>query len=145
VYLAQNEVDYLMALEKILINSPTVILGNTPLKYSHQLISTDGRERFYLDIFRASLNLQKYTLQERSRKIIILVRVDMAGAPHTNPDGTRIECPHIHLYKEGYGDKWAFSLDEYPFRNPTDIVTTFEDFLQFCNIIELPEIQRSLV
>ncbi len=75
----------------------------------------------------------------------MLVRVDIGGALHTNPDGEEILCPHIHLYREGFDDKWAFPLADYPFQEPEDIVITFEDFARFCNIIELPSIQRSLV
>ncbi|HEY7442131.1 MAG TPA: hypothetical protein VH701_06920 [Vicinamibacterales bacterium] len=26
------------------------------------------------------------------------------GAPHRNPDDEEIPCPHLHLYREGYGD-----------------------------------------
>ena len=29
-------------------------------------------------------------------------------APHPNPHGTEIPCPHIHIYREDYDDKCAY-------------------------------------
>ncbi len=66
---------------------------------SHKLIGDDGRERFVLDIWRATVRLSKLRYQARGRKVIVLVRLDIDGAPHTNPDGVRIEGSHIHLYR----------------------------------------------
>ena len=122
-----------------------LVLGDIPLGFSRPLISLDGREHFVLDVWRGTLNLKKYKLQERARVVIPLVRVDVGGAPHTNPDDTVVPCPHIHLYREGYDDKWAFPLSEHLFRHPNDVVITFEDFAQFCKILRLPQIQTSMV
>jgi len=76
--------------------------------------------------------------------IVPLVRVDIGGAPHTNPDGATIPCPHIHLFREEFDDKWAFPLSGYPFRDSNDIVITFEDFARYCNITRVPQVQRRL-
>jgi hypothetical protein len=143
VSLTQAEADYLMAMEKRFESDDPLILGDTPLSYVRPLISLDRRERFLLDIWRGRLNLKKYRLQERARSVIVLVRVDAGGAPHTNPDGEIIPCPHIHLYREGFDDKWAYPLANYHFRTSEDIVITLEDFARFCNITGLPPIQRS--
>jgi hypothetical protein len=134
-----------MELEKRFESNERLVLGDTPLDYRRSLISLDGRERFFLDIWRGSLNVQKYRFQERARSVYILVRVDIGGSPHTNPDGRTVPCPHIHIYREGFDDKWAFPLTEYDFSNPNDIIVTLEDFAHFCRIIELPTVQRSLV
>jgi hypothetical protein len=143
--LTQTEADYLMALEKQFATDEVLELGDTPLEFSRALVSLDGREYFIFDVWRGSLNLKKYKLQERARVVIPLVRVDVGGAPHTNPDDTVVPCPHLHLYREGYDDKWAFPLSKYPFREPSDIVITVEDFAQFCKISRLPQIQRRMV
>ncbi len=143
--LTQTEADYLMALAKQFSTDDVLVLGDTPLEYSRDLVSLDGREYFVLDIWRGTLNLKKYKLQERARVIIPLVRVDVGGPLHTNPDGAIIPCPHIHLYREGFDDKWAYPLNDFPFRNPEDIIITFEDFAKLCNIQRLPQIQRSML
>ena len=87
--------------------------------------------------------MSKYRVQERARTVYVLVRVDIGGAPHTNPDGEVVLCPHIHLYKEGFDDKWAYPLNDFPFTNTDDIVITLQEFASFCNILDLPNIQRS--
>lgn len=143
--ITQTEAEYLMKLVKQFETKDTIVLGNTYLKKIHPLISMDGREKFSLDIWHSSFILNKYRFQERARSVIILARVDIGGALHTNPDGVKVLCPHIHLYREGYGDKWAYPLEDYKFQNSNDIVTTFIDFARFCNIVDLPKIQRSLV
>ena len=146
--ITQQEADYLMNLEKRFEKNDTIVLGDTNLKYQHPLISIDGRERFYADIWSKGLIVRKrYTLQERGRSVIVLVRLDIGGSPHTNPDGEMVPCPHMHIYREGFHDKWAFPVNgsDFTFRNLDDIVFTFEDFARFCNITNLPEIQRSLV
>jgi len=74
------------------------------------LISVDGREHFFLDLRRGRVNLRKGTYQTRARKVVILARLDFCGPPHRNPDDEEVGSPHLHLYQEGFGDKWAFPV-----------------------------------
>lgn len=88
--------------------------------------------------------LEKITFQTRARKAVVLVRLDIDGPPHRNPDGEEIGCPHIHLYREGYGDKWAYPLpDELKcvLDNPYNLL---DKFMDYCHIIGKPIIQREL-
>jgi hypothetical protein len=32
------------------------------------------------------------------------MRLDLDGPPHRNPDDQEIPCPHLHIYRAGYGD-----------------------------------------
>jgi hypothetical protein len=64
----------------------------------------------------------------------VLVRLDVDGSPHTNPDGQRFKGTHIHYYREGYDDKWAFPLDPSIFTDTSDIGLTLEQFCSHCNI-----------
>ncbi len=42
-----------------------------------------------------------------------LCRID-AAPYHPNPDGTELrDTPHMHVYREGYGLKWAEPIDWY--------------------------------
>ena len=90
------------------------------------------------------IKLTKATYQNRARSVIILLRLDLDGAPHRNPDDEEIPCPHLHIYKEGYGDKWVIPAPADKFPNTGDLFKTLEDFVQHCNIMNLPRLQNGL-
>jgi hypothetical protein len=83
-------------------------------------------------------------MQNRARQVVVLVRLDLAGPTHRNPDGEEVPCPHLHLYREGYGDKWAKPLPADIFSAPTDLWATLQAFQVFCNITQPPHIERGL-
>ncbi|MBM3303443.1 MAG: hypothetical protein FJY85_26285, partial [Deltaproteobacteria bacterium] len=102
------------------------------------------RENFTLDVSRGKIDLLRGSYQNRSRQVIVLVRLDFGGHPHRNPDGQDIPSPHLHLYREGYGDKWATPVPASVFPDMADLWRLLEDFMAFCNIIEPPLIERGL-
>ena len=108
------------------------------------LTSLDKRESFMLDITRAQIKLTKATYQNRARHAIILMRLDLDGPPHRNPDGTEIPCPHLHMFREGYGDKWAIPAPVGRYTNTLDLFSTVEAFMRHCNVTDLPDIQKVL-
>ena len=142
--LTQQEADALLVLEKYDFSSNEYkfpYLGGS-LRLSLQ--SMDKKESFNLDVTRGYIALEKITFQTRARKAVILVRLDIDGSPHRNPDGEEIDCPHIHLYREGHGDKWAYPLpDELKsvLDNPYDLL---DKFMDYCHIAGKPIIQREL-
>lgn len=108
------------------------------------LQSPDKREHFLLDLSRGRIDLQKVKMQNRGRQVVVLVRLDLGGAPHRNPDETEVPAPHLHVYREGYGDKWALPVPAQHFSDPSDFWTTFQDFLRYCNVTQPPHIDRGL-
>jgi hypothetical protein len=100
---------------------------------------------FLLDLSRGRIDLAKVKMQNRGRQVVVLVRVDLSGAPHRNPDGEEVPCPHLHVYREGFGDKWAAPLPADRFPDPTDVWATYGRFLAFCNITRPPRIERGLL
>jgi hypothetical protein len=107
------------------------------------LTSFDKREDFLLDVTRYQIKLTKATFQNRARGVIILYRLDIDGAPYRNPDGQEIPCPHLHIYREGFGDKWAIpASDKFP--DTSNLFSTLDAFMAHCNITEPPLIQRGL-
>jgi hypothetical protein len=105
--------------------------------------SEDGRESFLMDINRkGTIRLTKCTFQERYQTIEILLRLDIDGPTHENPVGTVVSCPHLHVYRDG-ADKWAIPLPA-GFSDPSDLVTTFREFLAYCNVRDIPDVQRAL-
>ena len=102
------------------------------------LISPDKRENFMLDVTRNGIKLTKATYQNRARQSVILMRLDLDGPPHRNPDGEEILCPHLHIYREGYGDKWAYPASPTQYPNTQDLFATFEAFMRNCNVTQPP-------
>jgi len=81
--------------------------------------------------------------QARGRRVVVLARLDFA-APHRNPDGTEVGVPHLHLYREGYGDKWAVEVPADILHNPDDVWQVLHDFMRYCGVVEQPNITRGL-
>jgi len=144
INLTQAEADALIALEKIKVNDDSWSYPALGGSVSIPLISLNKRENFLLDVSRGRIDLQKGNYQNRARQVVVLVRLDFGGSPHRNPDGLEIACPHLHVYREGYGHKWAFPLQKEIFPNISDLSQSLDDFMEFCNITQPPIIQRGL-
>ena len=144
INLTQAEAEALIAMEKYRANE---VRNDFPLKGESlrlPLQSPDRREQFLLDLSRGNINSLKFKMQNRARQAIVLVRIDLGGSPHRNPDDVDIPAPHLNIYREGCGDKWAIPVPGIHFRNVKDLWTTYEDFLRFCSITMPPHINRGL-
>lgn len=142
--LTQIDADALLASEKRRVDETQWDYPDFGGRIMVPLVSTDRRESFLLDLRRARIDLAKCTYQNRGRQVVILARLDLGGAPHRNPDGQEIASPHLHLYREGFGDKWAVPVPSDHFSSLGDTWLTLEDFMRFCNIVEPPFIRRGL-
>ena len=140
--LTQAEADILLAMEKHRLNDDRHSFGAVRLEIP--LASADQREYFLLDIGRGRINLLRGKYQTRAKQTVVLARIDFGGAPHRNPDGVEVASPHLHLFREGFGDKWAQPLPSDAFSNGSDPWTLMEDFLRFCNVTLAPEFDREL-
>lgn len=144
INLTQAEADALIAMEK---HRATEDRSDFPMGGQSLVLplqSSDKREQFLLDLSRGRIDLLKVKMQNRGRQVVVLVRLDLGGAPHRNPDDEEIPTPHLHVYREGYGDKWAVPVPVDRFRGTGDVWATLEDFLRFCNITQPPHIERGL-
>jgi len=144
INLPQAEADALIAMEKHRIDDQLWDYPEPGGSIHIPLISSNGRENFHLDMSRSNINLMKGTYQNRSRQIVVLVRLDFGGQPHRNPDGEEVSSPHIHIYREGYSDKWAFPISNADFTDLTDSWQMLKDFMRYCNITRPPKIHRGL-
>ena len=142
--LTQAEADALIALAKHRVDATEWDYPDLGGAISVPLRSADRREQFLLDLRRGRIDLAKGTYQNRGRQVVVLVRLDFGGAPHRNPDGEEIGSPHLHLYREGFGDKWAVSVPSDRFTDLSNLWRTLEDFMRYCNIVEPPIIRRGL-
>lgn len=143
INLTQVEADALIETEKRRIDDARYSFPRLGGSLTIPLESTDKREKFRLDVSQGRIDLAKVKYQNRARQVVVLIRLELNAAPHRNPDGEEISCPHIHIYREGYGDKWAYPVPE-SFTDIDDSQQALDDFMAYCNITEPPEIQRGL-
>ena len=144
INLTQAEADALIAMEKHRVSDERSDFPMNGQSLSLTLQSLDKREQFLLDISRGRIDLMRGKYQNRARQVVVLVRLDFGGPPHRNPDDSEVACPHLHVYREGHGHKWAVPVPVETFSRTGDLWGTLEDFMRFCNITNPPMIERGL-
>lgn len=150
IFLTQCEANSLIKLDKISDssapgnNSNVIVLPDLGGKINVPLICINQREKFSLDLSRGRISLNKKTNQLRCHQVICLVRLDIGGPSHRNPDDEEIPSPHLHIYKEGWGDKWAYAIPKDQFQTLDNYYKTLFDFMKYCNITEPPMFQKGL-
>lgn len=153
IILPQEDADALIQMEKECIGPPNHTFPQPGRKLKIECEPPDGSERFHLDVHRGSINLKKVNQNFRVRTSIVLLRLDVDASTHKNPDGEKIGRTHLHVYREGYGDAWAYEI---PGPLPEDVPTfrygdladpmrTLQDFMAYCNITNPPSINPVLL
>lgn len=143
--ITQVEADMLLKIAKVKMDDQVWQYPGLAGSLAIPLLSHDKRENFILDISRSRLEVRRGKYQTRARNAITLARLDFGGPPHRNPGETiDIPCPHLHLYREGLGSKYAVPVPLEAFPNVSDLWQTLHDFMRFCNITEPPRITRGL-
>lgn len=108
VDLTQAEADRLIAVDKYPLKANEHHRYTFPNADGTRLeipfTSVDKKEDFILNFRRRKIVLGKRNHLLRAKKTIPLVRFDVDGPPHLNPNGETIEETHIHIYREGFGD-----------------------------------------
>jgi len=142
--ITQVEYDFLISQEKVFddIIQP-ISLGPAPIQWTRQINSITNKETFLLDFYRGSFELTRYTYNKRYRQSIILMRYDSKGR-HTNPDGETFDGPHIHFYKEGFNDKFAYPISEIGGTETDSMEEVLKKFLNYCKVIKYPSIEISM-
>lgn len=139
--LTQAQADKLIKMLKESLSDKAFEWHNN-LNQEEQFIDVETEKiRFILALKRNPFEIRLH-LRTKDRHIG-LARID-AAKHHTNPDGTEIRnTPHIHLYREGYGNlAWAESIDWYDQKKP---IATLERFLDEINARFRKGIQLILV
>lgn len=142
--LSQSEADRLISIEKECLGDKKYTYPSPSESLEISLQSTDKREQFKLTIRPGKISISKVTNQLREKNTnTVLVRVDIGNVKHTNPDDTVIEGNHIHLYKEGYEDTFAYPLPS-QFTNPQNPYVTLDEFMKYCQVTKVPVIIRGI-
>lgn len=131
--LTQEEANSLIEELKEIRNLHGLIAFPGPGSYQKlELISSDGKRSFLVDIQRKGyMNyIKKCTYQGRFRKDVILLRLDVDGPEHTNPDGEKLPKTHLHVYREDCGDRFAIPIPP-DFKDTNDLIQTLIDFLVY--------------
>lgn len=139
--LSQYEADRLIVLIKYLKEYDLIAVPSYGQKINLSAQCNEGGN-FLIDIRRGRIDVYQATFQTRYQKTIPLVRLDLEGPEHQNPDGEVIECPHLHIYKEGYDLKWAYPVKKEldpNFSNTKNLIQVLIDYLKYNNITNVPE------
>lgn len=122
----------------------------TPIsKVVFDAVGLKTNEKYKIDVANKTIALSynlKVTMQNRMRTGIHLLRLDVGGGPHQNPDGEKINGAHLHVYHQDFGDTYAYSLDDPNLKilNPLfdftklknkDHKLLFEAFNELCNFV----------
>ena len=143
--LTQQEADFLIAAAKRFVDVDLIPLPGQGACLTLELAAIQTPETFRLDVSRkGAIRVSKYTCQGRYRTTVLLLRLDVDGRPHTNPDGNEVDCPHLHKYREGYDLKWAERIDPNVFTDLQDLVTTFCEFARLFGVVHIPAVQGGL-
>lgn len=142
--LTQQDAEALMALDKIRVSDEEWSLPNGGGGLVVPLVSTDRREDFFLDVWQSRIDFAKGRYQERGRQVVVLARLDFGGQLHRNPDGEEVGTPHLHVYREGFGAKWAYSVSADHFPDTTDRRRLIHDFMRYCRIVQPPYFKQGL-
>lgn len=142
--LPQDEADRLLAMEKRRTSDSPIMFPKPRRRSSAELRSVDGRETFALDMYFGDIDFPRFVIQIRARHDTALARLELDGPVHLNPDGELVPTPHLHLYREGDGVRWAYPAPADQFSDLSDRWLVWGDFMRFCNITAPPELQGEI-
>ena len=130
-------------------------------KLSIELIAQEDRSiKFFLDLeeSRRSTSLSISLVSDRKAKMqtrnssFPIIRVDYADIPellrHTNPDGSVITGPHVHLDLDGRaGLRWAVPIEHQTVLSVPQVInipSLFWSFEETCHITRQLKVEQSL-
>jgi|SRR6185437_4112120 len=102
---------------------------------------TESQELFRIIVERSEVNPRHAKYELLVRHSIVLLRFEIEGPAHHNPDHVRIACPHLHRYRAGFDDRWAEPAADL-FGNTNDLLECLYGFLRYCNVVQVPLIRR---
>ena len=141
--ITQQEFDHLIAFEKAFDEADMLILGPPPASWSREMTAPSTRDKFILDFRRGGFEISKYSYNKRYRQTIIMVRY-CSSVRHTNPDGVTFDGPHVHLFREGYDDKFAFPVSDIGVTVGEGMDVVLMKLLRYCNVTGVPAIEVGL-
>lgn len=141
--LTQAEADHLIQMEKHRVSDDVIDFPGPGERVNIPLQSPDRREAFYLDVTRAAVKLTKATFQNRGRQVVVLLRLDIDGALHRNPNGEEVPCPICMCTAR---DLPINGHSPYPELSPENrtLYDVLSLFMNHCNVTQPPNVQKGL-
>lgn len=119
---------------KRLKNGGTLNLNAEFKIIGEELISDEFGDIFKLDLRKNKIELKVLNCNTRANDCFVIARLDVNDREHKNPDGTKVGETHLHIYKEGYNDRYAYDPSKYGFSNYNDVPALILQFANFCKI-----------
>jgi hypothetical protein len=134
--LSDIEFQRLLDLQKRFDNLKRIVLPVAGKSVRFDIVCEEPDAQFILDFDRSGRIELKHKTQLRYHTAVVLVRIDINAPPHMNPDDQLIGRNHIHLYREGYDDKWAYDISSVIPRYHDGVTVTeiFQLFCAYCRI-----------
>lgn len=99
----------------------------------------DNIMRIYIK--RGKRNINKCSFNVVYNKSITLLRLDIEpGRLHQNPDGRDVPNPHLHIYRDGYDDRYAIPAPEC-FTDTSNLAQSLYDLLGYSKVINRDEVE----
>lgn len=125
----------LKILEKKKIEFPEFGNQNKHIAHKHD----NSRLKFDLIINRKGHLKDDYLTYQIQTKSQLLIRFDISGSPHENPNGTMINTPHIHIFDEIHDHgRIAIPLEELEdLELISDLRYSLLEFMRYNNISDV--------
>jgi len=145
--LSNNEVQRLIRLDKRFADESEVLIPVSG-QYEHcsELLAVRDGDKFLLNVSRAAIRLTRCKTQTRYSRNTVLIRVEIDGPPHENPDGTEVSPSHVHIYREGYDDKWAYPIEKFPeFASCDSLIELVRKSSRYCGVVSRIPYQKGVI
>lgn len=140
--LTQDEAQRLVEMLKTALTDEVRFPGKRE-SVEFDVLGDTKKDLFTIKIYRGKINRLKYELSARIKKdgITLLELHINPGKIHMNPDGTKINGSHWHIYTEEYGRSFAFIAEDI---NSELFVENTIMFLKKFNVIKRPTVNFQL-
>ncbi|MHD0398296.1 DUF6978 family protein [Staphylococcus simulans] len=108
-----------------------------PLNIRQTIVSLDSHIHYVLFIKKGMRDPDRFTIILLFKGIgHTLVRIDINGGNHLNPDHSIAPKSHIHIYNNQFEkkDRYAYALNPSDFPNISTLYPVYLSFLRFNNI-----------
>jgi hypothetical protein len=129
----QAVADALFRMPKVIMPNESKVIFQPGMKRVVTYQSEDKHETFRISIARPGQTITKASYQLMTSGSVILRRLDIGAAPHWNPGFILIPCPHLHIYKHGFGDQVAELITD-EFGDTGDLAGCLQRFLTYCGV-----------
>lgn len=138
--LSDQEVNLIINELKLLLERLDMNLLSSPfgrISTTHPILSQSNDIKFKIDIYRGNREPGRFTINLRFEETNdCLVRLDVEGGFHPNPDGSYSPNSHIHIYHNDYDkkDSYAYPIDLSEFPQIENLYNATVSFLDYANI-----------